>query len=213
MLIWLRRRRPWQVLVLLGVAVPPALALGLRVWAARYTYEAAAVPPRRVALVYGAGIYRDGRLGRMLADRVAVGAELIDLGRAERLLMSGDNRIVEHDEPGRMRDHALSLGVPAIAIQPDYGGRRTYDSCYRARHIFGLDGVILVTQSFHLPRALLLCRGLGLDAVGVSADRQRYDSWALAWAGSREVLATSLALVDLALGRPAPVMGRPIAIP
>lgn len=210
---FLRRRRLWLLLALLALALPAAISLAARLWATRYTFALPELPQRRVALIYGAGIYRDGRLGRMLADRVAVGAELYAMGKVQRLVMTGDNRIVEHDEPGRMRDHALDLGVPAEVIQPDYGGRRTYDSCYRAKHIFGQREVVLVTQAFHLPRALLLCRGLGLDAVGVEADRQAYPAMARIWGAAREVLATSLALVDLFLRRPAPVMGPPIRIP
>lgn len=213
MVTWIRRRRAWLLPTLLALALPAAISLAVRLWSHRYRFAPEDLAPHRVALIYGAGIYRDGRLGRMLADRVAVGAELYRLGKVQRLVMTGDNRIVEHDEPGRMRDHALELGVPAEVIQPDYGGRRTYDSCYRARHVFGLREVVLVTQAFHLPRALLLCRGLGLDAVGVAADRQPYPLVARFWGEGREVLATSLALLDLVLQQPAPVMGPPIRIP
>lgn len=208
-----RWRRRVAALCLVIVAIPLAVQAALGIWSRPWTYGATTVPPRRVALVYGAGIYRDGRLGLMLQDRVETAVDLYREGRVQRLLMSGDNRYVEHDEPGRMRDHALTLGVPPEAIQNDYGGRRTYDSCYRARYIFGLDRVVLVTQAFHLPRAILICRSLGLDAVGVAADRLSYPPLALAWALGREALASVKALVDVALRQPAPVMGRPIPIP
>ena len=96
------------------------------------------------------------------------------------------------------------------SIQPDYGGRRTYDSCYRAKHIFGLEEAILVTQEFHLPRALLLCRGMGINAAGVPADKQGYIN--MPWFRLREVGATLQAPVDLLRNNPAPVMGQPIVI-
>jgi SanA protein len=208
------RARVWVLALLTAfLAVPVAGRVLLRQHHRQRIFDAATVPPRRVAIVFGAGIYPDGRLGLMLEDRVAMAAELVRTGKAQRLLMTGDNRIVEHDEPGRMRDHAITLGVPADAIQLDYGGRRTYDSCYRATRIFGLTDAILVTQDFHLPRALLICRGLGLDAVGVTADRQAYAPRALAWSEAREFLATTLAVVDLHLRRPPPVLGDPIRIP
>ena len=207
-----RLRRAILILFLGGLALPVGVQVALDIWACPWTHRATTVPPRRVALVYGAGIYRDGRLGKMLQDRVETSVELYRDGKVQRLLMSGDNRFVEHDEPGRMRDYAVALKVPPIAIQPDYGGRRTYDSCYRARYIFGLHQVVLVTQAFHLPRALLICRALGLDAVGVPADRQPYPPVARAWAVTRESLASVKALIDLSLRRPAPVMGQPVPI-
>jgi SanA protein len=110
----------------------------------------------------------------VLYDRVATGADLYRAGKVAKLLMSGDNSQVDYNEVGVMRQTALDLGVPSADIVLDYAGFRTYDSCYRARDVFGLRAVTLVTNRFHLPRALYTCRELGLDVVGVDADRRAY---------------------------------------
>lgn len=175
-------------------------------------YAIDAVPPRRVAIVFGAAIYRNGALSAMLEDRVETAVRLYEAGKVERLLFSGDNRYVEYNEPGRMADYAIARGVPPEAIQPDYGGRSTYDTCYRARDIFGVDEAILVTQSFHLPRALFTCDRIGLDVVAVGADLQSYGDKSLRWSENREVPALLGALVDVVRGRPAEVMGEPIPL-
>ncbi len=106
----------------------------------------------------------------------------------------------------------LSRGVPPEAIQPDYGGRRTYDTCYRAAKIFQVDQAILVTQEFHLPRALLLCDNLGIEVVGVKADRRVYAPRSMAWSEAREVPALLGALVDLVRRAPPPILGEPIPL-
>lgn len=178
----------------------------------RDIYPQDQVPAGRVAIVFGARIYQDGRLSSMLKDRVETAVQLYHAGKVDKLLLSGDNRFTNYDEPGRMMDYAISRGVPAQDIQPDYAGRRTYDTCYRAREIFGLDSAILVTQSFHLPRALFTCDQVGMDAVGVSADLQPYSRRSLAWSTLREIPATCVALVDALLKKPSEVLGEPIPI-
>jgi len=110
------------------------------------------VPADRVAIVFGAGLQRDGTPSAVLRDRVATAASLYFEGKVQKLLMSGDNRFLDYNEPGSMKAYAISLGVPGEDIVLDYAGRRTYDTCYRAREIFGLDEAILVTQTYHLPR-------------------------------------------------------------
>ena len=113
------------------------------------------VPTRPVALVFGAGYWEDGALSDILRDRLDAAIELYRAGKVEKLLFSGDNRVIEYNEPGRMREYALSQGVLGEAIVLDFAGRRTYDTCYRAREIFQVSEVILVTQRYHLFRALL----------------------------------------------------------
>ncbi len=129
-------------------------------------------PDGRVAVVFGAGLYRDGTPTPVLRDRVATAAELYFSGRVEKILMSGDNRFLYYNEPGAMKAYAMQLGVPEDAIVLDYAGRRTYDTCYRAKEIFKLNEAILVTQRFHLPRAIFTCSNLGLPVTGVEADRR-----------------------------------------
>lgn len=173
-------------------------------------HSSEAVQPKRVAIVFGAAVYANGRLSPMLRDRVETAIALYQAGKVDRLLMSGDNSREDYNEPARMMEYAIARGVPAGAVQPDYGGRRTYDTCYRARHIFQVESAILVTQSFHLPRALFTCDSLGIVATGVAADRRNYHPRSLAWSESREVAALLRALVDTVRQEPAPVMGEPI---
>ena len=165
------------------------------------------VTPRRVAVVFGAGLWEDGSPTPILQDRVATAAELYLAGKVEYLLMSGDNRFVDYNEPSAMREYALSLGVPHDDIVLDYAGRRTYDTCYRAGDIFGLDEAILVTQSFHLPRALYTCNALGLAATGVPADQRQYRRSSMLYWQARETLATLVALWEIHVTHPLPVLG------
>lgn len=123
--------------------------------------------------------------------------------------MSGDNRFINYNEPGAMREYALSLGVPGDDIVLDYAGRRTYDTCYRAKSIFGLTQAVLVTQSFHLARALYTCNALGLKAVGVASDLQKYRLASQVYWNLRELPATLTALLEVHFLKPEPVLGNP----
>jgi SanA protein len=174
--------------------------------------SAAEAPERRVAIVFGAAVYAGGRLSPMLRDRAETAVQLYHAGKVEQLLLSGDNSSPEYNEPWHMMAYAISRGVPEEAIQPDYGGRRTYDSCYRARHVFLVEEAILVTQEFHLPRAVFTCETLGVSASGVIADMREYHPRSIGWSESREVAALLRALYDVVLERPAAVMGEPIPL-
>lgn len=183
------------------------LVTGLYAWPRTFSMEDA--PTRRAAVVFGAGLRYDGTPTAVLRDRVRTGADLYFGGKVEKLLMSGDNSTVYYNEPAAMRDYAISLGVPAKDIVLDYAGRRTYDTCYRAKAIFGLNSVILVTQPFHMPRAIYTCNLLGADAVGVPADKFNYRRMSLMFWNVRELGATVSALVDVHLTRPLPILGQP----
>lgn len=169
-------------------------------------------PAAPVAIVFGAGLQRDGRASLVLRDRVETAAELYWSGKVERILLSGDNRFVDYNEPGAMREYALSLGLPEDALVLDYAGRRTYDTCLRAREIFGVRRALLVTQHYHLDRALLTCDALGLEVEGVAADRHVYRALRFWWV--RELAATTQAFWDLyvdppddiVLGEPEPIL-------
>lgn len=212
-LLFTRRliRLTWMLAVRAGMLLAALLVLraGLALRFRGLTYDHHDVPERRAAIIFGARVYRSGHPSAMLADRVATGADLYFAGKVDVLLMTGDHSTFDYNEPEAMRQYALQLGVPDEAIVLDYGGRRTYDSCYRARHIFGLREAILVTQNFHLDRALMTCRALGLDAVGVFADyqRPRYSRVSLAISRTRELPAIVLAIFDILRGQPSPVMG------
>jgi SanA protein len=198
-------------LLLLATALFP---FALRWWIDRryqgLIHAIETVPPRKVAIVFGAGITADGRPMPALADRVWTAAQLYHAGKVQKLLMSGDNRFINYNEPEAMRQYALQQGVPDEAIVLDYAGRRTYDTCYRADYIFGVTDAILVTQWFHLDRALYTCDRLGIDAVGVAADRRDYYSARYWW--WREVAAVTRAWLDLNLLHPTPVLGEKLPI-
>ena len=194
------------------------LLAGLAPWAyttlryRRQVYSAPTVPAERVAVVFGAGLQRDGRASPVLFDRVATAAELFRAGKVTKLLLSGDNRFLNYNEPQAMFDAARELGVPADALVLDYAGRSTYDTCYRAHAIFGLTSAVLVTQAFHLPRALYLCDALGMQTVGVIADRRDYLLRNQVLWNVREMFATAAAWWDVTIARPLPVLGDPIPI-
>ena len=173
------------------------------------SYSVENAPTRPVAVVFGAGLWWDGTPTTVLRDRIATAADLFFSGKVQKILMSGDNRFIDYNEPGAMREFALTLGVPDSVIVLDYGGRRTYDTCYRANAIFGIQKAILVTQSFHLPRALYTCNRLGLEAIGVPSDRKDYRLGSLLFWNLRELPATLTAFVNVHLTHPEPVLGEP----
>ncbi|NPV86399.1 MAG: DUF218 domain-containing protein [Anaerolineae bacterium] len=160
-----------------------------------------------VAIVFGAGLHRDGSPTAILQDRVATAADLYFQGKVRKILMSGDNRFIDYNEPGAMYAYAVSLGVPEADIVLDYAGRRTYDTCYRAKHIFKIDNALLVTQRFHLPRAIFICNQVGTKAEGVIADRRSYRQYAHNFWRLRELVATLTALWDVWVRHPTPVLG------
>ena len=108
-----------------------------------------------------------------------------------------------------MQAYALSQGVPEEDLILDYAGRRTYDSCYRAKHIFGLNEIIVVTQSYHLPRAVFLCQHSDLDAVGVAVEQSQYIRARYLFWNIREVFATAVAWADVLFFKPLPILGEP----
>jgi len=212
-----RRRFPfWQcaacafVIGLCALAAP-ALYVAVATRPYRYT-DPAQVPVRRVALVFGAGI-RNGQPTPALAERVRGAVELYRLGRVQKLLLSGDNSRQDYDEASAMRRYAMTLGVPDQDITLDYAGFSTYESCYRARDIFGVKEVVLVTQGYHMARALYTCRALGIDAVGLAMPDWLYDRAHMTihyspayqvFSTLRETLATLKALVDVHITHPLP---------
>jgi len=173
-----------------------------------------AVQPAPVAIVFGAGLWRSGAPTPVLADRVTTAAELYEQGVVEKILLSGDNSDPGYNEPEAMRQLALRLGVPEEALVLDFAGRRSYDTCYRARYVFGVQRAIAVTQAYHLPRAVYSCRELGIDTQGVAADRRRYSRGPYLYWRLREVAATLGAVLDLHVLHSQPILGplQPIAM-
>jgi SanA protein len=203
-----RKRRMFLVIIaltLVAAAVAPRVIMIQK--SKSWIYATDDVPVNRAAIVFGAGLTAEGRPTDVLKDRVKTAVSLYQAGKVEKILMSGDNRFIDYNEPGAMKAYALELGLPEEDVVLDYAGRRTYDTCYRAQEIFQLSEAILVTQEFHLPRALYICNTLGLEAVGVSADLQPYldsDFWSV-----REILASLNAFIQVHLTKPEPVLGDP----
>jgi SanA protein len=200
------------ILIILGLLVLLVPCLISRLYERGRTYTNSDVPKRRLAIVFGAGLWRNGSPTPVLADRVTTAADLYFAGKVEKLLLSGDNRFVDYNEPEAMRQLAISLGVPDDAIILDYAGRRSYDTCYRAKAIFKVDQAILVTQAFHMPRVIYLCIRLGVDSVGVESDLHIYRKSTMLYWNMRELPATVAALWDVNVSHPLPVLGDPLPI-
>jgi len=125
-------------------------------------------------LVLGAGVWSGGRPSHMLSDRLDVAIDAYNAGAAPKLLMSGDHGRREYDEVNVMKDYALGEGVPSEDVFMDHAGFSTYESIYRARDVFMAKRVLIVTQEYHLYRALYVARSLGLEAEGIAADLRPY---------------------------------------
>ncbi|WP_460825710.1 SanA/YdcF family protein [Nostocoides australiense] len=171
----MRWRRTALALFIGAAASGLGILAGSNIWVARASadrmYAVADVPAKPVALVLGAGLTPAGEPTPYLAFRLDLAKQLYDARKVEVLLVSGDNRTHAYDEPTAMMDYLLAQGVPATRIVRDFAGRDTYDSCARATRIFGVTEAIVVTQEYHLPRAVATCRAVGVDAVGVGDTR------------------------------------------
>ena len=132
------------------------------------------VPAAQAAIVPGAFVFSNGQLCEMLADRVETAVDLYKNNKVKKIIMSGDHGQKDYDEVNNMRKYAEELGVPTADIFMDHAGFSTYDSMYRAKEIFQVENAVIVTQAYHLPRAVYTARSLGLAAVGVAADRHTY---------------------------------------
>lgn len=193
------------VIIVVVIAVPLIWRTAVKLYYHGAIYDHAEVPKQPVALVFGAAVYGQGRLSPILRDRVDTAVALYQENVVDRIIMSGDNRSAHYDEPTAMADYAIEQGVDPADIIADHAGLRTYDTCYRANHVFKIDQAVLVTQSFHLPRALMTCQGLGIDVVGAVADRRIYRD--LGWYEIRETMATLVAAWDVARHKPPPIWG------
>ncbi|MDO8571452.1 MAG: ElyC/SanA/YdcF family protein [bacterium] len=161
-------------------------------------------PKKPVALVLGASLV-GGEPSPALEDRLIAGFNAYNASIVEKIIVSGDNRALDYNEPMAMKRFLLKKGMPEKDIVLDYAGRRTYDSCYRLRDIFEQKDVLVVTHYFHLPRALYLCNRLGVRAIGVPADTREHNAM-LKWR-IRELLATYRAWLDIHILKPKPVLG------
>lgn len=136
--------------------------------------EDAATKNADCIIILGCGVKNDGTPSNMLEDRLEEGIELYKSGVAPKILMSGDHGRKNYDEVNTMKNYAIEKGVPAEDIFMDHAGFSTYESMYRAKDIFCINSAVVVTQKFHIYRALYIAEKMGIDAVGVSSSRRRY---------------------------------------
>jgi SanA protein len=198
------------VLLIVGLAIIVLLLprLVTAVHSSSRVYSTDKAPFEQVAIVFGAGLWWDGSPTPVLRDRVQTAVDLYFAGKVEKLLMSG-SRLGYYNEPRAMKNYAISLGVPDEDIIIDNAGQRTYDTCYRASAIYGIEQAILITQNFHLPRALYTCHALGIQAIGVPADLRTYRQRSAFYWNVRELFATLVALWEVHVTHPQPVLGAP----
>lgn len=162
-------------------------------------------------IILGAGLW-DGELSPLLEDRVLTGIELYKRGFSPKLLMSGDHGRVEYDEVNAMKAYAIKNDIPKDDIFLDHAGFSTYDSIYRAKHIFGAQRVLIVTQKYHLYRALHIADSLGLEACGVSSDRRPYTLYTNIYNQTREFLARDKEFLKCILKPQSKYLGEKISL-
>ena len=176
------RRVRWSMLVILGVFfLGVCFVIGLNAYVKHSTEErilsveeAARLENMDCILVLGCGVEEDGTPSDMLRDRLDRSIEVYQLGAAPKLLMSGDHGRVEYNEVGTMKQYAIGEGILSQEIFMDHAGFSTYESLYRAKEIFCADRIIIVTQKYHLYRALYIAEQLGIEAYGVASDQHTY---------------------------------------
>ncbi len=207
-----RRRGRWAARGIIAAAGLAGLAL-LGPWAlaeglsAGRIHEAGDTPKRDVAIVFGAAVHADGTPSGYLRGRLDVAADLYQAGTVRAILVSGDNGTEHYNEPDNMKRYLVEVrGVPSVKVVADYAGFDTYDTCVRARRIFGVRSAILTTQDYHLPRAVATCRMTALDVQGAPDHQPRDRVWWYGW--SREFGARLKMVWDVA-SRRTPTLGAP----
>lgn len=194
-------------MILLLAAVDTYVAwLGSR----RIYHDTSSLPDSQAVLVLGASVYSSGQMGDILRDRALTALEIYNSGKAGKIIVSG-YRTENYDEVEAAKKFFLEKGVPAKDIFLDYVGFDTYDSIYHVKYVFKAKSIIIATQSFHLPRALYLARGLGLEASGVSSDLRTYSNIGVR-NFFREHAARVKAFWELATHKEPEVMSEPMPI-
>jgi SanA protein len=174
-----------------------------------YIYDTVTdVPIAEVALVPGAALTKDGGLSSVFTARVDVAIELYKAKKVSKILVSGDNSTLSHNEVNPARVYLINKGILDQDIFLDHAGFDTYSSMYRARDVFGVSSIIISTQSFHLPRAVFIARQLGIEAYGVRADISNLRSSNY----FREIFANEKAILDLLFQRTPKFLGDEIPI-
>jgi len=183
--------------------------IGIHLVSRSYIYNDVRMSPiAEVAVIPGAAILPDGSLSSIFTDRVDIAINLYEDKKVLKILVSGDNSTVSHNEVDPVRRYLISKGIPEQDIFLDHAGFDTYSTMYRARYIFGVTSMVIASQSFHLPRAIFLAHSLGMKAYGMNADSGHI----LLRNYIREVFADEKALLDLALHRTPKFLGNQIPL-
>lgn len=200
--------RPWSIgcwfsgMLALGLFLADLCIFVVQITPLLYMASWNQLAPREYAIVLGASVKTPTEPSDALRDRLETARMLYRVGIVRRLLLTGDGGAFRSNEIVVMRNYLLSAGIPSAAITVDEQGFRTYESCKRAKNVYSITHAILVTQRFHLARALYLCRAVGVDVIGLNADQQLYRRRAF-FAG-RELGASIKAMIDLFLYTPKP---------
>lgn len=190
------------LIALTGLGILLSNVVITRSAAAHIVQDPSTAPRADVAIVLGARVYSNGSLSPMLRDRLETGVRLYTSGKVRKLLLSGDHGQVTYDEVTAMLRYVRDRGVPDQDIFTDHAGFSTYDTMYRAREVFAVRKALVITQGFHLSRAVYTARSLGLEATGVASDIQPYtNEWRFAL---REWLARAKAFFQLHVTHPEP---------
>lgn len=206
---WLRRVVVLgTVVAAVGLATTAICVTWVRAGARGHVYSEEAVPQAPVALVLGAQVDPDDRPSPFLAARLEVAQRLYAAGKVRAILVSGDHMDWGYNEPGAMLRWLIDRGVPAEKVVLDHAGFDTYDSCARAKRVFGVGKAIVVTQTYHIARAVMLCRRLGLDVNGVGDDSVRKFTGPWWISSTREHGACVKAVWDVASGRDPVFLGQ-----
>lgn len=215
MSVFVKRLLPkLKVLLIVGVFFSIGLVLGLK-WqvdtVARPSLRTlSTVRPAQAAIVFGAFVYPNGTPCLVLQDRLEMGLQLYRKGIVEKLLLTGDHGRANYDEVNAMRVYLENRGIPREALYCDHAGFDTYDSLYRARHIFEAKSLVLVTQSFHLNRALYIAKALDIRCEGVASDQRAIPE--IRSLKTRELLANFKALQDVLTERESKYLGPPVPL-
>ena len=196
------------------VVIGSAIVYGVQGYVDRsarpYIINAETAPSADAVIILGASVYENGQPSPVLADRLDYGYRLYELGKVKKILVSGDHGTEYYDEVNTMKNYLLKKGVPTADIFMDHAGFNTYDSMYRAKHIFGIKTLLISTQNFHINRSIYIARKLGMDAYGFpSPDKVAYK---MEYTNFRESLAKVKAVFEVKTHHKPKFLGKLIPI-
>lgn len=195
------------ILILSGIFYSLAVPFWIYKYGTNRIYvDIADVEKTSVGIVFGASVLRNEDPSKVLRDRLSTAADLYSQGKIKAILVSGDNRTDDYNEPEVMYQYLINeLGVPENRVYRDYAGLRTFDTCKRAIEIWSVDKAVLISQGYHLPRAIFICDKLGIESHGFSATREKYHN--SDFFEFREIFALHKAFFDVYVKEPTYIGG------